>query len=415
MKKESYIDRRELLASCIENDSVLVLFSGLAPQRSADYPYVFTPYRPFYYLTGIDREDAILVMVKKKGKVNTFLFIEKPDEKIEKWTGIRMKPDEAKNISGIESIFFSEDFKDYFNRIFGGQEIKNIYMSIEHMDSKGIGNYNYQKSIEILKRYPSLNLINVLHIIGKMRTIKSDEEITAIEKAVKITQVGLTEMLKNLKPNLKEYELESEFDYVVRKNGCTGFSFKTIVASGKNGTILHYESNRDEMKDGDLVLIDLGAEKNYYCGDLTRTFPVNGKYSKRQKQIYDIVLEAQRKVIEAIVPGIPFSSLNDIVKAVYEERLMEIGLIDKKEELQKYYFHGVSHHLGLDTHDVCEYDINLKAGMVITVEPGLYISEESIGIRIEDDVLVTEDGCRVLSNDMIRTTEEIEAFMENNK
>ena len=256
MKKESYIDRRELLASCIENDSVLVLFSGLAPQRSADYPYVFTPYRPFYYLTGIDREDAILVMVKKKGKVNTFLFIEKPDEKIEKWTGIRMKPDEAKNISGIESIFFSEDFKDYFNRIFGGQEIKNIYMSIEHMDSKGIGNYNYQKSIEILKRYPSLNLINVLHIIGKMRTIKSDEEITAIEKAVKITQVGLTEMLKNLKPNLKEYELESEFDYVVRKNGCTGFSFKTIVASGKNGTILHYESNRDEMKDGDLVLID---------------------------------------------------------------------------------------------------------------------------------------------------------------
>lgn len=411
MKAIHYEERREALGACIENESTVILFSGVAPQRSADYPYSFTPYRHFLYLTGIDRENSVFVMSKIDGKMQSILFIEKSDEVMEKWTGIRMKPDEAKAISGISAVMHTESLENYLQSLFLNQNIKRIYMSIEHMNVEDIGNYNYHRGLQIQNRFPYVELRNISPMIGKMRTVKSQEEIEEIRKAVSVTEKGLYRMLDVISPGMKEYELEAEFDYTVRKEGCTGFSFKTIVASGGNATVLHYETNREQMEDGQLVLIDLGAEHNYYCGDLTRTFPINGKFSERQKQIYEIVLEAQEKVIQTIAPGIPLRSLNDIVKAVYGERLKEIGLIQSDEDVGKYYYHGVSHHLGLDTHDVCEYGVTLKPGMVITVEPGIYIAEEQIGIRIEDDILVTENGAEVLSKNMIKTVTEIEQYM----
>jgi Xaa-Pro aminopeptidase len=221
-------------------------------------------------------------------------------------------------------------------------------------------------------------------------------------------------MMRHAKPGMMEYEFTAYFDFYLRMAGVTEHAFKTISASGKNAAVLHYTDNKDKTKDGDLILFDLGASWGYYAADISRTFPVNGKFSPRQKELYDIVLEAQRKVIGKIKHGLPFKELNEIVLEHYAKELKRIGLIKEKDEIAKYYYHRVSHHLGLDVHDPSRMkDELLKKGMVLTVEPGLYIAEEGIGIRIEDNVLVTENGCEVLSEDIPRTTDEIEELMRD--
>ena len=220
-------------------------------------------------------------------------------------------------------------------------------------------------------------------------------------------------MMKNAKAGMYEYEIEAYFDYILTKNGVRDKAFQSIAASGKNGTILHYNKNNSQTSDGDLILFDVGAQVDYYNGDLTRTFPVNGKFTPLQKKIYNIVLEGQQKVIDAIKPGVPFSRLNEILKEFYFVKLKELGLCQTFEDVSKYYYHGVSHFLGAQTHDIGRYvECNLEKNMVLTVEPGLYIEEYSIGIRIEDNVVVTENGCEVLSSSLIKSAEDIEKFME---
>ena len=214
---------------------------------------------------------------------------------------------------------------------------------------------------------------------------------------------------------MKEHQLEAYFNFDLKMAGVKDFAFPSIVASGPNGTILHYVENDREVQDGELVLLDLGAQYGYYSADISRTFPANGKFSARQKELYEIVLKAQAAVIEAIKPGFPMKELNEITKKVLTEELMRIGLIKEDSELANYYYHGVSHYLGLDTHDVGVYDGELQPGMVITVEPGLYVAQEQIGIRIEDDVLVTKDGAEVLSSAIPKQVADIEAIMATGK
>jgi Xaa-Pro aminopeptidase len=210
-----------------------------------------------------------------------------------------------------------------------------------------------------------------------------------------------------------EYELEAYFDFTLKSCGVKDFAFKTIAASGKNATILHYSQNNSMMNENDLILFDLGAQFEYYNADISRTFPISGKYSQRQKDVYDVVLQAQQAVTQAAKPGVPFSVLNDTAKKVLAEGCRKLGLIKEESELSEYYYHGVSHYLGLDTHDVGTRDTVLKEGMVITNEPGLYIACEGIGIRIEDDLLISRDGAEVLSKDIIKDTFDIEAYIKN--
>ena len=241
--------------------------------------------------------------------------------------------------------------------------------------------------------------------------IKQPEEIEEIKKAISVTNKGILALMKNVKPGLYEYQVESYFDQQIKFNGASGIAFKTIAASGGNGCILHYHTNNTIIKDNDLVLFDLGAEYNLYKSDITRTIPANGKYTERQKEIYNIVLNGQKLVFSNIKPGITTKELNQILIDYYKVELKKIGLIEKDEEVVKYYFHGVSHHLGLDTHDVAIRDLPLQPGCIITVEPGLYIAEEGIGIRIEDDALVTEDGVINLSSEIIKEISDIEIYM----
>jgi Xaa-Pro aminopeptidase len=318
---------------------------------------------------------------------------------------------EAKKISGIKNIVFLDEFEERVGSILNRAKVDNLYLDLERQEFHIVMTAPQIFAKSVVERYPYLRIKNIYHEIAKLRLIKSDEEIQLIREAIQITDKGIKKLMENLKAGMKEYELEAYFNFTLKINGIKDFAFNTIAASGKNATILHYDKNDSLLCDGELVLFDLGAQYKYYNADISRTFPVNGKFTERQKQVYNIVLRAQEAVKAIAKPNVLFSVLNETAKRVLAEGCIELGLIKEASELPKYYFHGVSHYLGLDTHDVGNYDIELKEGMVVTNEPGLYIEEESMGIRIEDDLLITEDGCENLSKQIIRTVEQIEEFM----
>ncbi len=412
MKRELFTRNRKNLWDMLEENSISVMFAGKAPYKSADEAYAFTPNRNFYYLTGIDRENMILMTVKRNGKVEETLFVEKNDPIMARWVGEKMPEAEAKEISGIESIKFVEEFEETFGSVLDRVKIDNLCLDLERQQFHMPMNTSQSFAKVAVERYPYLRIKNIYHEIAALRLIKSEEEIQLMRAAIDITDKGIQALMKNSKVGMREYELEAYFDFTLRSNGVTDYAFKTIAASGKNATILHYHNNNGELEDGKLVLFDLGAQYKYYNADISRTFPVNGKFTERQKQIYNVVLRAQEAVTAIAGPGVLFSVLNETAKKVLTEGCIELGLIKEASELSKYYFHGVSHYLGLDTHDVGSRDLELKPGMVFTNEPGLYIEEENIGIRIEDDILITEDGCENLSKQIIKTVEEIEDFMK---
>lgn len=411
MKKEFFMKNRENILESIKDNSMLILFAGEAPQKSADEAYSFTPNRNFYYMTGINREKMILMITKVNKKVNQTLFIEKADPVLEKWVGKRMTVEEAKEASGIENIQYLEDFEGAVARLMLNYKMKKLYLDLERSvwDSIPTVSNIFAKSIK--ERYPELSIKNIYQDICSLRLIKTEEEIAEIKKAIEITNEGIKSLMTNAKPGMMEYQIEANFDYVLKCSGVTDYAFKTIAASGINGTVLHYSQNNSKTQDGDLILFDLGAQWNYYNADISRTFPLNGKFTERQKEIYNIVLKAMADTMAVIKPGVLYTKLNETTRASLAESLKKIGLIKEDAELSKYYYHNVTHYLGLDTHDVGSRELELKPGMVLTVEPGLYIEEEKIGIRIENDVVVTDDGCEDLAKDIIKSVEDIEAFM----
>ncbi len=412
MNKEFYVSKREQFSTELCNNSIALIYSGKAPHRSADENYEFCINRNFYYLTGIEEEDSVLLISKSGKNIDSTLFIPKEDPVWKKWIGSPVSPEEATKLSGIANIVDRDDFESHLNRLLNGDNVENIYLDIESNSWDEPARFQHKLAEEIKTRFPHIAIRNAHHNLALARSIKSAEEIAKMKEAVEVTKNGIEAMLKNARPGMGEYELEAHFDFVLTSSGKYPHAFPSIVATGKNATILHYGKNSDKTNDGDLVLLDLGAAKDNYCADISRTFPVNGKFTERQRQIYNIVLNAEKKVIEAVKPGLPFPKLQEIARNELFEGLKSIGLVKEISELSNYYYHGVSHHLGLDAHDLGDRRGELKPGMVITVEPGLYIEEEGIGIRIEDDILVTKKGYENLSSDIPKTVEEIEDLMK---
>lgn len=403
-------NRKKLIESMKEN-SLLILFAGSAPYRSADQVYKFTPNRNFYYLTGIDEPNVIVTILKTDKEAIETVYVEREDELMAKWVGRAISKDEASEISGIKSTKYLDEFDSTISSYIDKRGISKIYLDLERQ-SINIPSTKAQDMANTLRvKYPHLKIKNIFHKIAKLRMVKNDREVELIQKAIGITKEGILAMAKNLTPGMKEYEVEAYFDFKIKSLGASAHAFSTICAAGKNATVLHYEDNNQEAKDGDLILFDLGAEYDYYCSDISRTIPINGKFTDRQKQIYQIVLNAMKEVEKNTKPGLTLADLNNIAKKALAKGCMEIGLIEKEEEIGKYYFHSVGHPLGLDTHDVWILDSKLEEGAVITNEPGLYIEEEGIGIRLEDDLLVTKDGCINLSKDIPVEIEDIEALM----
>lgn len=412
----NYEVRRQEVFEKMEKKAVLVLFSGIETHVSNDEYTPFEANRNFFYLTGLRRDRMILVMDKAAKEPKTTLYIEEADPTVVRWTGKKVSVDEAKEITGIDTVRYIDSFETDMNRIMRRGDVESLYFDCFRYQLEDMPDYNVIKAEEYAKKYLGVSIKNLHPIVAEMRMQKDADEVALIKEAVRVTDEGLKNVLKNLKPGQKEYQAQADFEYIVHYLGGERPSFATIAGSGINGTMLHYETNRDTCKDGDLILLDLGTKWEGYCSDITRTYPINGKYNERQRQVYDIVLKANRAVVEAAKPGVTLVELNDICKKVLTEGCIELGLIKEESEVGKYYMHGVAHHLGIDVHDVTvSSNDKLRPGAVITDEPGLYIDEWEIGIRIEDDILITEDGCEVLSEAIMREPDEIETFMSKFK
>jgi len=419
MKNDFYIKKRQELVSSMKDNSLLILHSGVEYQKSADENYPFTVNRNFYYFTGIIQSNVTLAIVKSK-EIKEFLFIEENDPIQVKWVGAKLYKEEASKISGIKDVIYSSQFKFYlFNFLNPSRsnyyEITNLYVDLERRDGFTYKTWPVNFADEVRRGYPEINVLNIYQKMIYIRTHKETVEVELIKESIKTTKGGLESIMKNLRPNIYEYQLETYFDSYIKWDNHKTWSFDTICAQGKNATTLHYRNNDDLLVDGNLVLLDLGCQTELYCSDITRTYPINGKFSKRQREVYEVVLECNKKCFEFLKPGVTWKEYNDFANAILCKGLKKLGLIKEDSELRKYYWHSIGHSLGLDTHDPNLSNLPIECGTVTSVEPGLYIAEEGIGIRIEDDALITKDGCVCLSKDIIKEVDDIEAFMKKNK
>lgn len=405
---------RKKLDDATAANSVSVFFSGEAPVKVGDEFYPFLVDKNFYYLTGIQEENCIFFMGKNLYITYTTLYIPRENGELAKWIGKNITKEEAKYISGVDDVKYIDEFENDISTFIWKNQIATIYVDLQHRKLYAPRTKAMQFINDFRKDYPSIWAENSYPIMASFRVIKEEGEIAWIEKAVEITEQAFLSMMEHMKPDMYEYEIEAYFDFVLKKSGVKEKAFQTIVAGGERACVLHYMDNENQVKENELVLIDAGATFGGYSGDITRTIPISGTFTERQKEVYNIVLDGQRKVIEAIRPDVLFTDLNEILKQHYFEALSKIGLVETMEDVSKYYYHGVSHYLGAETHDVgMTIGQPLEKNMVLTVEPGLYIEEWGIGIRIEDDVVVTESGCRVLTKYLPKTVEEIETFFKN--
>ena len=409
-----YQTRRTLLMEQLPEESIAFFFSGSAPYRSLDEKYPFTVNRHFYYLTGLDKEDKTLMLVNHNGVTMEYLFIEPFNELEAKWVGGRMSEVEASKISQVNAVLQNQDFlptlQTFLHRTMNQYDEVMLYVDL-HTQEYNQATTETKFAQQVKSYFPHAHVANVYPYIAQLRLVKDDEEIETLKRSIETTRLGIESMMKHAEPKMMEYELEAYFDFELKCHNAD-HSFPSIIAGGKNATILHYGENNTRIKDRSLVLCDLGAAHDHMCADITRTFPINGKFTKRQAEIYDIVLRGNKMIIDAIKPGMTLAQLNRMLVKFYQKELKEVGLLSHGKTVSDYYWHGVSHMLGLDTHDVSLADYQLQEGNVFTVEPGLYIEEENIGIRIEDNVLVTSDGCINLSADIIKEIADIEAFMQ---
>mgnify|MGYP004468909753 FL=1 len=407
-----YEERRSRVLSQLAFGEMMVLYSGESVPCSMDEGYAFEANHHFFYLTGLRRENMALVITNTHRPAHVVLFIEEPIPTMERWTGRRVTIEEAQKISGIQDVRYIDSLNAFVGRCVARETVNTAYFDCYRNAVGDADMYNMTKAKAFMAQYPTITLKNAHQLVSAMRMVKDDAEVATLERAIAVTDQGLRRVLATLEPGRMEYQEQAEFEYEIRMQGAEGVSFPTIAGSGINGCMLHYGTNHCKLEDGKLLLLDLGARVDGYCADITRTYPINGKYTPRQREIYDIVLRANREVAKTARPGVTLRELNELCKKVLAEGLMAIGKIESADQIGTYYMHGVSHHLGIDTHDCAVNESEgLRAGMVISDEPGLYIDEEEIGIRIEDDLLITEDGCRVLSEAIPREAEEIEALM----
>jgi Xaa-Pro aminopeptidase len=398
-----YQSRRQKLVNKLNDHSALILFSGAEVKRSADSFYDFAVNRNFYYLTGIKQENSILIITKIGGKVEEKILTLAYDFLKEVWTGRRLTPEQVREISGIEDCLNTETYDQIVLALKG--IIKTVYLDLE----PGILTHTGQETKKYglhLSAVLEFEVLSVYDMITRLRMVKDESEIKLIRESIHLTAEALKNTISKVKPGVYEYELGAAFEYgIKRHHGELGFG--TIVASGANGVILHYPHLDAKVRDGDLILFDLGGHNNMYTADISRTVPANGKFAALQKTLYGIVLACNKAVINEIKPGKTLLDLQNFTKDFLKTELVAAQLMNADEDIMKYYYHGVSHHLGLDTHDPGDRSLPLEPGNVITVEPGLYFKQYEIGIRIEDNVLVTARGCENLSIEIPKEIKDI--------
>ena len=407
----SFAEHREKLYQSITENTLVIAYAGIPIHTNEDDYFGFVVNSQFFYLTGLERENTAFLAYKTAEKTREILFIEEPDPQSERWTGKMPTMEEARAVSGIEDVRYTDSLEGAISSFAGRFRVEQVYFDLYRCRMNDLPDYNHVMAERFRQAYPHVILKDLHTACVPLREQKDAQEIESIRKALDITRQGLEYVMKNLKPGMKEYQVQADFEYTCRRLGAKRQAFPTIAGSGINGCMMHYDTNHCEVQDGSLILLDLGAKYENYCSDITRTYPANGKFSPRQREIYELVLKANEAVTAAARPGITLKDLNDVACQVLAEGLIALGMIRDASEVRKYYMHSVSHPIGIDVHDISLAGDVLAPGWVISNEPGLYIDEEAIGIRIEDDLLITENGCEVLSKNIMKDPDEIEAFM----
>ena len=411
------VNRRMNLLDSMKENSIAILFAGTPKIASEDEYLPFVVNRNFFYFTNIYQEESILVLVKGIAEKRAYLFIQEYNELKEKWTGKRITNEQAIQASSIQNVYSLNNYENILNLILdknAGQfgKIENVYfdLSPELKIGEKLSVETYAEKFK--EKYPHVKIENVYPLVRDLRMIKSSYEIENMVKAINATNSGIMNLIKNIHVGMKEYELADMFEYYGKVNGRHDLAFNTIVASGKNATCLHYPTQTDTVKDGDLVLFDLGYRNDVYCADISRTYPANGRFSEIQKAIYGAALACNKAVIRYAKPGLTIQDLQEYATEFLKAECIKNKLMTKDDDIRKYYYHNISHHLGLDTHDISLRERPLQEGNVITVEPGLYFAKYGIGVRIEDDVLIRNGGNEVLSAGIRKEIEDIEALFK---
>ncbi len=434
MNETVYKERRDRLLE-IMDEGVAVLSTATMQTRSNDTEYPFRPSSDFYYLTGFEEDNSVVVLCKKGDERKTILFVQEKVPEMELWTGERLGVDAAQECFSFDEVYGIDSFEEQIKALLKEQTLlyfdlfnnNKIYTQLKVIANTMLHTRGVNRSPRTFS--------DITKLTQQMRLIKSEEEVSLIREALVITQKAHHHAMTTCQVGMMEYQLQAEYEYTFKREGAYSDAYTTIIAGGNNANTLHYIKNDQALKEGELVLVDAGCEYGFYASDITRTYPVNGTFTAVQKELYNMILGVQLKVIEAIKPGGSKKELQAFSEKLLTEGMVSLGILEGEVEMlleekahKKYYPHGIGHWMGLDVHDPCPYsddngDENLFAeGMVLTIEPGLYLPKDDekipekyrgIGIRIEDDVLITKEGCENLSQGIAKTVEEIESICKS--
>ncbi|MGB2257647.1 MAG: aminopeptidase P family protein [Flavobacteriaceae bacterium] len=417
-------NRSKFISQMLPN-SIAVFNSNDIFSTGADSTLPFYQHRNIFYLSGVDQEESILVLNPNANNPahKEILFLKETNDHIAIWEGAKLNKDQAKSSTGIQSVYWLDEFETIFSKLM--TNVDKVYFN---------NNDHYRKAVEMQTRedrfliwlksnYPKHKIEYSFPIMEKLRGVKEPEEIELIQKACDITEKGFRRVLKFLKPGVMEFHVEAEYSHEFLRNRSKGFAYTPIIASGYNACVLHYINNNMQCKDGDMLLMDVGAEYANYSSDMTRTVPINGRFTDRQKSVYQAVLNVKNEASKMLIPGTLWEEYHVEVGKLMTSELISLGLLDKSDiqnqdhknpAYKKYFMHGTSHHMGLDTHDYGDLKTPMVANMVFTVEPGIYIPDENLGIRLEDDVVIKNSGTPInLMKSIPIEVEEIEEIMNS--
>mgnify|MGYP000723815363 FL=1 len=421
-----FIQNRKRFVSKMQKNSIAIFVSNDEYPLNGDALHDFKQNTELYWLSGIEQEGSMVILFPDNPdpKYREVLVLVRPQELKEIWDGKRLRANEAKAISGIKTIVWVDVLDGMLQQWVHLADA--IYLDSNENDRKNtlLRTSEYRFIDEMKARYPLHNFCRAATIMKELRAVKTKEEVQVIQKAIDITELAFRRLLQFIQPGVKEYEIEAEIYHSFLSQRATGVAYHSIIASGDNARTLHYTSNNNVCKDGELILMDFGAEYGGYCADLTRTVPVNGKFTKRQKEVYNACLHLHDYAKSILKPGISILNYTDKVGEEASKQFLKIGLLSKSDiknedaenrAYRKYLYHGISHHLGLDVHDLGTRTAPITAGMVFTVEPGIYIKEEKMGVRIENNFWITKTGNQDLMKNIPIKAEEIEALMRRVK
>lgn len=423
LNKDLFVENRRRFINQMEKKSIAIFVSNDEVASNGDAIYYFKQNSDLFWLSGITQEDSMVILFPDNPdpKYREVLVLVRPIELKEKWDGKRLRVKEAQAISGIETIVWLDSLDGLLQPWIHLAD--NIYLDSNENDRKAnlVRTRDYRFIDEMRSRYPLHQYLRAAKIMKELRGVKTAFEVEVLQKAIDITETTFRRLLKFIKPGVMEYEIEAEIVHSFLSQRATGPAYGSIIASGDRARTLHYVRNNSECKDGELILMDFGAEYGGYCADLTRTIPVNGKFGRRQKTVYNACLHLHDYAKSILKPGISILDYTDKVGEEATQQFLKIGLLKKSDvknedpenrAYRKYLYHGISHHLGIDVHDLGTRTEPIKAGMVFTVEPGIYIEEEQMGIRIENNLWITKNGNKDLMKNIPITAEEIEALMK---